>query len=104
MSNNPKPSSSMSEKIEEIILRHGRWIHGDTNTKALNILDARDELLDLLASQREEIVKGLNKTWSGCACGFHGYTTLPDCKEEKHDIKKCADCFLDSLSPNRRSK
>ena len=53
---------------------------------------------------REEIKLGLSKTWSGCACGYHGYQTLPDCEKENHYIVECADCLLSSLSKNSKGE
>lgn len=37
----------------------------------------------------------IEKTFTGCACGLHGYLILPDCETENHG-DKCARCILNS--------
>lgn len=51
---------------------------------------------DLICYMERNSLEGIENTFGGCYCGFHGYTVLPDCDIEKDDIKKCARCFIKS--------
>jgi len=60
--------------------------------------------LDQAIAERErEILEEIEKTFSGCACGFHGYLVLPNCETNDHAPEKCARCILNStLTPPLR--
>ena len=58
--------------------------------------------LDLLKTIESEVIK-IEKTFSGCSCGYHGYLVLPDCDEKDHG-DKCAECLLKNTLQLLRDK
>lgn len=67
--------------------------------------DHNQRIKDFLATEIGNAVeackKAIEPTFRGCACGLHGYQVLPDCDEEKHDLKSCADCALSTITQSK---
>lgn len=61
----------------------------------------KDFIRSLLLQERrrvlQEVKEKLEVTFTGCACGLHGFQVLPDCEIEIHTPEKCARCSLRSI-------
>ena len=98
-------SEDWEDKFDSLFETHDE--DGNYNTMVIEYRrDVKEFIKSLLSNNRKQIIQevreGLGKTWGGSASGYHGYQTLPDCKEKKHNVTECADCYLDSLEEGDR--
>lgn len=93
-----KQTDTMEERFDE---QFGQTVFDDEWNK----LDAQEKVKDFIRSEKAQdkaegiklAMEALKPTFRSSYSGLMGYQVLPDCDEEEHDPKECADCALSEL-------